>query len=270
MRYKAPRDQKARWLHSVRDLYEQVCTGRSTSVDGVIYCTSAVASLRLQATLDFVQLQCIDYASEFGCHCNAGIIADGITLGFNQSQAYLVNPAQAVRDAIVSAEQLVRGSLFEDRTFVKKARIRDLLRKFASEGLAEEEHAALLDELEYMSQDSLEYSLLPFLQSSDSVDSVKAEPVYADILYILGTSAPACQLLKPCVYLLCQRFADGQRLGTAEMLQLQRHCPHLAAFVKHGLQHTGHRADAEELVKRLIMVMPNPVLFHLHSQLLVS
>ena len=192
--------------------------------------------------MDFVQLQCIDYASEFGCQCNAGIIADGITLGFNQSQAYLVNPAQAVRDAIVSAEQLVRGSLFEDRTSVKAAAIRMQLLQFASVGLAEEEHAALLEELESTSQDSLEYSLLPFLQSSASG---KAEPAYADIIYILGTTAPACQLLKPCVYPLCVRFVNRQLLGTADMLELQRHCPHLAAFMKLHLQHTGLRAAAE-------------------------
>ena len=72
-----------------------------------------------EACLDFVQLQRIDFNASFSCSCHGGVTADGITLGFHNVQMSLVSLSQAEDGA-----ELVRGSLFSERLFVKSSNIR--------------------------------------------------------------------------------------------------------------------------------------------------
>lgn len=51
----------------------------------------SLTAIHKQATLDFVQLQHIDYAAAFNGGHKAGVMADGITVGFQSSQLYLVS-----------------------------------------------------------------------------------------------------------------------------------------------------------------------------------
>ncbi len=61
-----------------------------------------------QATLDFMQLQHIDYRKAFSCRCNGGVTADGITLGHHLKDQYLVSPA-AASSASYQPDELVAG-----------------------------------------------------------------------------------------------------------------------------------------------------------------
>jgi len=69
--------------------------------------------------MDFVQLQRIDFNAAFSCSCHGGVTADGITLSFHMAKMSLVSlvqPSSNEGDA-----DMVRGSLFAERNFVKSA-----------------------------------------------------------------------------------------------------------------------------------------------------
>jgi hypothetical protein len=75
-----------------------------------------------EACLDFVQLQRIDFNAAFRCSCKGGVTADGITLGFHLDQMRLVSMLQASSDE--AEAEVVRGSLFSERIFVRTAAFR--------------------------------------------------------------------------------------------------------------------------------------------------
>ena len=228
-RYDADIGLKSHWQHRLRDLFEQ-------------------------ATLDFIQLQRIDYAAEFQCNCSSGVMADGITLGFHTSQLYLTAPWQPAKPADAEPD-LTRGSLFAERTFVKSASMRKDLAAFADQGLSDERHTHLLDQIEQLPEDAYERLLLPFLVVADATGGVcKPAARNQQLVCILGTSAPACQLIKPCISLLCQRFIDEQPLSAAQHLELERHAPHLQRFLRHHIGATQQADAARALVECLMKV----------------
>ena len=111
-----------------------------------------------EATLDFIQLQGIDYDSGFACDCwqgtacqhimdqssrpqqilialhlaADGITMDGIAMCFHKNQARIVSPAAAPAEP---TEPLVHGASFRDRIFVPDQALRGPLLRFAHRGM---------------------------------------------------------------------------------------------------------------------------------------
>lgn len=71
---------------------------------------------------------------------------------------------------------------------------------------------------------------------------------------ILGTSSPACQLLKPIAYQAFERTLQNSHRVEDQVL-LAKHCPHLARFMRSQLQGSqGERAAAETFLAALAKV----------------
>ncbi len=185
------------------------------------------------ATLDFIQLQCIDYRSSFSCHHgHSTIICDGITLGFHKDKCYLYHPWQAhnvqMADRASGAEPvvtagalepgagavvqsiLVPGSSFGDRVFVRDEATRALLVEFTN--IKKPSTAGLdIGKLEQLrsklsSCGPRGASLLPFTESespwvesymASSISITRPNDTIRGLLFSLGTSAPASQIIKP-------------------------------------------------------------------------
>ena len=112
-RYPNSEQQKSWWLFRHRDIYEQ-------------------------ATLDFVQLQRRHYEALFSCDCSTGgYTADGISLGYRMSQMFLVSPEHPQYHAPAGDEagELVNGSTFDERVFIRDAPLRRSMLQFSTVGL---------------------------------------------------------------------------------------------------------------------------------------
>ena len=124
--------------------------------------------------------------------------------------------------------------------------------RFADEGLSPEEHAQLLEGLTEMPEQSLLPFLLPVSLPSGLL---KAKPDSAEVVYILGTSAPACQLVKPAIFDACEIISTGRGIGAAGHLVLAQHAPHLNRFLLSHLAGGRRQAVAvRELLKGLLQV----------------
>ena len=128
---------------------------RSCSLDELTrYASRYYEKAFSEATMDFVDLQCLDYDAGFRCSCNAGehclhvrltamqmiiqglisvdpagYTADGMALGYHLGQAFLVSTVFGDLDATP-----VNGSLFKDRVFVRDKDVRELLLAYAGTG----------------------------------------------------------------------------------------------------------------------------------------
>ena len=233
-RYSDPLAVKAWWQHRLRDAYEQ-------------------------ATLDFIQLQRIDYPMAFSCDCPLDLVADGITLGYKLKHMFLVSltdPPAEQGQHHQSSQHLVKGSLFKQRVFIRSLQMRKLLLQFCRQGLSELQHEELISHIE---GDDEEASLLPYLlnpqqSARDETDGVfRPQARYKELLRILGTAAPVCQFLKPSVYDMCEKILDGQSLTAAEILSFSEHCPHLCQFLLRELS-TNLRSDCLQLLANLLQV----------------
>ncbi|KAK9901110.1 hypothetical protein WJX75_006135 [Coccomyxa subellipsoidea] len=88
------------------------------------------------ATLNFIELQWLDYDSGPGGFCcghDSGVTADGITLGYHLEQAHLESPYLAAEDSSV-----VAGSTFSSRIF-HVTTLLEMLLKVAKQAFMEAE-----------------------------------------------------------------------------------------------------------------------------------
>ena len=86
-----------------------------------------------QGTLDFIQLMHIDYRTSFQCeHGSEFLTADGISLGYHISQAYMARPWASDPDSAP-----VWGSNPADRLLIRDPSQRKLLLEYAKTGLSE-------------------------------------------------------------------------------------------------------------------------------------
>jgi hypothetical protein len=82
------------------------------------------------ATLDFIQLQSIDYVKSLSCpHGWRRITCDGIALGYRLDQSRQAQPWAADLSS-----QPVVGSLFKERLLLQSRSARGLLLQFAADG----------------------------------------------------------------------------------------------------------------------------------------
>ena len=259
-RYSDSREQQSQWLFGLRDLYQQT-------------------------TLDFIQLQQIDFQGAFSCSCQAGITCDGISLAYHQSQAFIVSPA-AHR---TGSEQLrlVTGSKFQDRNFVEEPAHRRQLLQYARTGalsvlcimalqillygafmarqgshdviwagLAVEDHEELLASLEDLPEERSESLLSPLLRRFVSQEEVRKPCGFLrEILRIIATTAPACSLVKAATYELCEKITRGETLPALQFVKLSATSPHLGRFVR-SLNKLGSEEKAEclRLLQSLMQV----------------
>lgn len=128
--------------------------------------------------------------------------------------------------------------------------------KFATEGISVEEHKLLIAGIRELPYERPENNLLPFLKAATQPGGLcKAECINKEIVYILGTSAPACQLVKSATYSSCEILIAGEQLSAAGYLTLAEHSPHLNRFLLSHL--TGCRqqiSDVRALLKDLLKV----------------
>lgn len=119
----------------------------------------AFANLRTdfqEATLDFVQLQAIDYRKSFSCSCGCsnGIVVDGITVGFHRHMCRLEQPWAANKPQATAEEPPppppppVYGSLSTERSFVSDRHVRATLMKLCdTTGISSEDYDELKQQL---------------------------------------------------------------------------------------------------------------------------
>ncbi len=155
-----------------------------------------------QATLDFLQLQKIDYRSGFCCpHGFKSVQVDGITLGCHKDKCCLTQPWLA---QVASYDTC--GSLFKDRTFVSDKRARNLLLQFSDmtkkqpPGLDASEMRQLEGLLAGMGPRG--EALVQLVRRCGPLMDGKhrASAPYRELLYNLATTAPACMLMKPALW----------------------------------------------------------------------
>lgn len=155
------------------------------------------------------------------------------------------------------------GSLFKDRIFLHSKQHRTLLLSFSSrsrgstDGLSAEEYEGLTGELAEAPADSPEAALLPFLSADELGQRRYATAEHRVLLHILGTSAPACQFLKPVGFDLVQRMIMGDMTAvTLDMLKpLAARCPHLWAFLRPYLGMASLPGHVITLLAALLKVM---------------
>lgn len=140
----------------------------------------------------------------------------------------------------LQGQSAVAGSLFKDRIFVRSKHQRSLLLSFSSrsrggtDGISAEDYEGLIGELSEMAAASPEATLLPFLSADEVGQRRYATVEHRVMLHILGTSAPACQFMKPVAFDIVQRIINGQMANiTLDMLKpLAARCPHLWSFMR--------------------------------------
>jgi len=188
-----------------------------------------------EATLDFIQLQQLNFAAAFSCsHGVADLTADGLTLGFAIRHAHFQQPWAA--DV---ATPLVAGSMFRDRCVVPQVGLRKLLRQFCSpSGMTADEHTAMADAFERVQPAPADghtaLALLPMLSAFTTAGSQR-RPRDADLpfLFSMGTSAPACQVLPAAVHDTAEQLAAaGGGTTAAQQLDLARTAPALYKMLK--------------------------------------
>jgi len=131
---------------------------------------------------------------------------------------------------------------------------RKMLVKFSSDGLSEEEHGELLEDLMLLPPERPEHSLLAFLiPVTEPGGLCRVQPANAEIVNILGTTAPACQLIKTAIFDTCEVLIAGGDLGAADHLILAQHSPHLSRFVLFHM--AGSRSQKSDLRELLILVL---------------
>lgn len=147
---------------------------------------------------------------------------------------------QTEMQCFLQGHEVVAGSLFKDRIFVRSKRHRDLLLAFSvrarssAGGISAEDYEELTGDLADLPNDSPESSLLPFLSADEVGLRRYSTEQHRQLLHILGTSAPACQLLKPVAFAIIQRITDGDMAALQlDMIKpLAARCPHLWAFLR--------------------------------------
>lgn len=178
-------------------------------------------------TLDFLQLQCIDYHAAFWCiHGTKYLTGDGITLGFHIWRSLFWTPWAAV-----PGSEPVRGSKPTARYLVPTAALRKLLYRFAKEGLPD---AELADLRQGVHNSATAGSLLPFLQCEPGGWAQCRVPpkAWRPVLESLGTTAPECVLLPTVVHDVITTFADGGSLSLADLTLLGRNAPLMSKFLR--------------------------------------
>ena len=98
---------------------------------------------------------------------------------------------------------------------MRSKRHRDLLLAFSvrargcTGGISAEDYEELTGGLADLPNDSPESSLLPFLSADEVGLRRYSTEQHQQLLHILGTKAPACQLLKPVAFAIVLRISDG-------------------------------------------------------------
>lgn len=181
-----------------------------------------------EAALDWIQLQAINYRVAFDCtHGLEDLRMDALTIGPRKERVCLVEPwaptakplaphpgEQARQGAELETEagppHAVHGSSFTDRVVIRDKTARDLLRKFSdvkgrqASGLTQVELQSLRNRL--ISLDPVneqEQSFLPLIDYCPAIEQSSNPPRYlayhahCSILFNIGTTAPASQLMRP-------------------------------------------------------------------------
>jgi len=161
----------------------------------------------MRATMDFIQLHDVDYRASFSCsHGAQSLQFDGITIGFHRDRCCLTAPWTASSEG-----QSVAGSSFQERVFVQEHRHRAALISLAAkQGLATEDLRELQNSIRSLPASRAEHTLLPFLDRCIPIDNkYHAAPVDRDMLHNVGSTTPACQLLRPAAWPVVEQLIGG-------------------------------------------------------------
>lgn len=143
---------------------------------------------------------------------------------------------------------------------MRSKRHRDLLLAFSSPtrgsagGISADDYEDLTGDFADSPDNSPESTLLPFLSAEEAGQRRYATEQHRQLLHILGTSAPACQLLKPVAFNILQCVIDGDMAGvTLDTLKpLAARCPHLWAFLR---QYMGMAALPSHVIALLTAIL---------------
>lgn len=162
----------------------------------------------------------------------------------------------------MQGEGVVAGSLFRDRIFVRSKQHRILLLAFSSrsrgsaDGLAADEYDSLTADFAELPADSQEAALLPFLSADEIGQRRYATAQHRVLLHILGTSAPACQLMKPVAFEVIGHIIDGNMTAVSlDMVKpLAARCPQLWSFLRPFMGMTDLPGHVKTLLAAILKV----------------
>ncbi|KAK9815036.1 hypothetical protein WJX73_005693 [Symbiochloris irregularis] len=211
------------------------------------------------ATLDFIQLQGIDWLAGFRCTCwKKGVSLDGTAVAFHKAQSRIEHPWRAL---IQEGAERVLGALFSERVFVRDHELRKLLLPFTrkGKGLTVDEHAGLLVRLEALGLEERERALLPFVtETTAAADSGKriALPGNAVMLACLVGTAPASVYMRPAIFGRVQALLqDGVVAWTGSVSQeIALACPLLHSFLKPHLGAAALPPNVHRLLGHVLQV----------------
>lgn len=191
------------------------------------------------ATFDFVELMDIDWRAAFTCLCNfKHWTADGIAIGHKLMHSYLQRAYELTAGAAAKA-----GVVLADRLVVRDAQHRRWLLQLTDcgkdggllpDGLAQllQAFQALRDE----AADAAEASLLPFLSETVAAaaagDKLLAPAKWRQLLQVLGTTAPAIQLLPFVLWDAAEQLLTQRQLSCDAETAVHRFSPVLHRFLQ--------------------------------------
>ena len=185
-----------------------------------------------QATLDFWQLQRLDFHMGLSCeHEGKQVSADGITIGFRTDRSHFDRTCDAPADS-----EIKLGSLFPQRLLVSNLRQRRELARFAGSEPGSElplaEMPQFLSSFSDLPEGDPAKCLLPFLREHGIVTGIcrPTSQKWRDALFSFGTPAPACQLLPLSCHPAAQQLLDDGAPAQESWATLLGHSP-----VLHGL-----------------------------------
>ncbi|KAL4427978.1 hypothetical protein ABPG75_002067 [Micractinium tetrahymenae] len=216
------------------------------------------------AALDFMQLQVLDLEGGFWCeHVQNGghLNCDCITVSIHHKQAFIVHPwyQQQRLDGGGGAVPLVYGSAFSSRVFfiADSCACQSLLGICRSKGISADEHRQLISTLQGAAAERPERALLPFLRSATQLPTgnvtLHGQRCCA-LLRDLATRAPACTVLKPCVFDLVDSLLATPAAPLLDLEQHRRfvrHCPVLYGFLQLHLRAGALPQDVCALLRAL-------------------
>ena len=195
------------------------------------------------ASLDYIQLQRIQYRAHFRCGCGGRrLTADGISVSNHIARSCQQQPCAAD-----PASPPVAGALFPERLVVRAEELRTPLASYSysgsdtsKEGLLPADHAAMIAGFSQLPAETHAKRLLPFLHKTapGRGGRVRAPAPWRDMLYSCSTTSPASALLpKKCFAAAREVIAQGhcsfEGMAALVLRKIETQCIHEADYLPH-------------------------------------
>lgn len=234
------------------------------------------------ASMDYVDLQCLNYDAVVCCDdCVAlgsgvkKLAVDGITIGFQGRKCHFSQPWNPLPD-----DPPKYGSTFHMRLLITNVKARKILLNFGEKGRQPGLDASDFDELTALLQtlppSSSDLCLTQILTDSSLLRRDGPEDRYivstelGDLLFALGTTAPACQLMPPRDWDVLESISQGEVLHVQAIFGLCKFGPIVGRFlVNQWVYGTSFSMPIRTLVGNLVKVRKICTAVSLHLWLIV-